>query len=72
MNSQKRVLITGSSRGIGKAIALYLANQNYHVVLHYNKNKKSAEEVYSEIVSQGHTASILSCSSSNLFNSLAL
>lgn len=60
MNSQKRVLITGSSRGIGKAIALYLANQNYHIVLHYNKNKKSAEEVYSEIVSQGHAASILS------------
>ena len=34
----KTVLITGSSRGIGKETALYLAQNGYDIVLHCNKN----------------------------------
>lgn len=35
----KQILITGASRGIGKGIALYLANLGYEIVIHYNKIK---------------------------------
>ncbi|HBS87481.1 MAG: 3-oxoacyl-ACP reductase [Bacteroidetes bacterium GWF2_38_335] len=41
----KRVLITGASRGIGKAAALMFAEAGADVVIHYNKNHKGAEQV---------------------------
>ena len=37
-NSNKEVLITGSNRGIGKAIAEYLSDNGYNIVLHCSKN----------------------------------
>lgn len=60
MSDKKRVLITGSSRGIGKAIAVYLANSGYEVVVHYNKNQHAAEATLSEILPVCPTASVLS------------
>lgn len=56
----KRILVTGSSRGIGKAIALYLANVGYEVVLHYNKNITEAEKTLREITERGQKATVLS------------
>ena len=56
----KQVLITGSSRGIGKAIALYLAPLGYELILHYNKNKKAADEVLSDVQALGGSARVLS------------
>ena len=47
------VLITGSSRGIGKAIALYLAENGYDIVLHCSKNPQRLEELKKEILSKG-------------------
>lgn len=44
----KIVLVTGSSRGIGKAIALTLAKDGYDVIIQYN-NREKAEEVKQEI-----------------------
>lgn len=38
-------IITGSSRGLGKSIALAFGKSGYKVVVHYMKNKKAAEEV---------------------------
>lgn len=44
-------LVTGSADRIGKAVAVHLANQGYHLVLHYNSSKEKAEKLKSEIES---------------------
>jgi NAD(P)-dependent dehydrogenase (short-subunit alcohol dehydrogenase family) len=45
----KAALVTGGSRGIGRAICLRLAAQGANVVLHYNRNRAAAEEVLASI-----------------------
>lgn len=42
-------LITGASGGIGRAVALRLAQENYSLYLHYNNNQKSIEQLMSEL-----------------------
>src|SRR5574344_3169871 len=49
----KTVLITGSSRGIGKAIALYLAESGYDIVLHCSKNPQKMKDLEQEIIKNG-------------------
>ena len=55
----KTVLITGSSRGIGRETALYLANKGYDIVLHCHSNIQKAEETAKEIELSGQKARIL-------------
>lgn len=55
----KTVLVTGSSRGIGKGIALRLAKAGYDVVVHYVASASSAEAVVEEIRQLGATARLL-------------
>lgn len=55
----KKVLVTGSSRGIGKAIVLQLAKEGAEVVIHYSKNKEEAEKVLAEVNSFGGKAHVL-------------
>jgi glucose 1-dehydrogenase len=45
----KTALITGSSQGIGKAIALGLAEMGANIIIHYRTEKELAEKVVSEI-----------------------
>ena len=45
----KYALITGGSGGIGSAICLKLSSMGYKVLVHYNSNKKSAEDVLENI-----------------------
>lgn len=52
----KTAIVTGGSRGIGKAIALRLAEDGARVVVHYNSNEEAAEEVVAEITRGGGAA----------------
>ena len=48
MNYTKNVLVTGGSRGIGKAIVYAFARAGYNVLLNYNASVDSANEIASE------------------------
>lgn len=56
---KKVALVTGSSRGIGKLIALKLAKKGYDIVVNYNRSKKAAEETAAEIESLGAKALVV-------------
>ncbi|HWT72285.1 MAG TPA: 3-oxoacyl-ACP reductase FabG [Oxalicibacterium sp.] len=55
----KSVLVTGSSRGIGKAIALRLARDGYDVVLHCRSRRDEADAVAQEIAAMGRATRVL-------------
>jgi 3-oxoacyl-[acyl-carrier protein] reductase len=52
----KTAVVTGASRGIGKAVALKLASMGANIVLNYRSSVKSVEEVVEEIKSLGGNA----------------
>jgi len=55
----KSVLVTGSSRGIGRAIALRLARDGYRVVVHCRSRRAEADAVAAEIAAAGGSARVL-------------
>ncbi|WP_300583048.1 SDR family NAD(P)-dependent oxidoreductase, partial [uncultured Pseudoalteromonas sp.] len=55
----KRILVTGSSRGIGKAIALRLANDGFDIAVHCRSGVAEAEQTCEEISALGRHASLL-------------
>ena len=55
----KSVLVTGSSRGIGRAIALRLARDGYRVVVHCRSRRAEADAVAAEIEAAGGSARVL-------------
>ena len=57
----KVAVVTGASRGIGRAVALGLAAEGATVVINYNGSKEKAETVRDEIMAAGGKASIYQC-----------
>ncbi len=56
MLESKSVLVTGASRGIGRAIALYFARNGAKVAVNYSGSEAKANEVVEEIKANGGTA----------------
>lgn len=61
MLNNKVAVVTGASRGIGKAVAKKLAAQGALVIINYNGSKERAEEVKQEIEADGGKAEIYQC-----------
>ena len=53
---RKCALVTGSSRGIGRAVAIRLAREGWPVCINYIQHREAAEEVVRLLRSEGHTA----------------
>ncbi len=51
-------LVTGASRGLGRAIAVELASQGRHVIINYKKNHQEAEETLGQITERGGAATL--------------
>lgn len=66
-NGQKEIfagkvaVVTGASRGIGRAIALELARKGAMVVINYNGSEERAQEVQKCIEEEGNEAAIMQC-----------
>lgn len=51
--NKKTALVTGASRGIGKAIATLFAENGYNVLINYNNSEQEALDLYNELKSRG-------------------
>ena len=65
MLTGKVALVTGAGRGIGKEIALTLAQNGATVIVNYNGSKESAEAVVNEITANGGSAEAVQCNVSD-------
>jgi len=63
--SEKKVLITGASKGIGRAIALAASDAGYQITAHYNNSKKAAFSLREEILRKGGQIDLIQFDVSN-------
>ncbi|MBI9053426.1 MAG: 3-oxoacyl-ACP reductase FabG [Bacteroidales bacterium] len=61
----KFALVTGGSRGIGKAICLEIAKKGYHVLINYRSNTKEAEDTLNQIKEKGGSGELMKFDVSN-------
>jgi len=59
MNDKKIALITGSSRGLGRAIAMKLSKENFLMIINCKKSIREANNVKSEIKKRGYIANVI-------------
>jgi 3-oxoacyl-[acyl-carrier protein] reductase len=55
----KCALITGGSRGIGRAVCLKLAGMGYHILVNYKSNEAEAQKTISQVEEKGGSATLL-------------
>ncbi len=55
----KCALITGGSRGIGRAVCIKLAEQGYHILINYKGNTAAAEETLGAVRQKGSDGTLL-------------
>lgn len=65
MLNGKVAVVTGASRGIGRAIAVKLAKEGAAVIVNYNGSEARAQEVVKEIMDMGGTAEAIQCNVSD-------
>lgn len=58
-NVEKAALVTGASRGIGRAVAIALAKKGYAVAVNYAGSQKAAEDVKAAIEAEGGRAIVI-------------
>lgn len=64
-NEDKKILVTGASGGIGRAIAVEAAKAGYYVICHYNGSQAKAEETLAQIKAAGGDGEIIQFDVSN-------
>lgn len=63
--NNKIALVTGASRGIGKAVAEKLSDENYTVIINFKNSAEKAEEVRRAVITRGGNAEIFRADVSN-------
>lgn len=61
----KAALVTGSSRGIGRSIALALADEGFNIIVNYSGNEQKAKQVVQVIIDKGQKAVAIKADVSN-------
>jgi NAD(P)-dependent dehydrogenase (short-subunit alcohol dehydrogenase family) len=60
-SGNRRALVTGAGKRLGRAIALGLAREGWDIAVHYHRSRGEAEGVVNEVVALGHRAVAVSC-----------
>jgi 3-oxoacyl-[acyl-carrier protein] reductase len=65
MRESQTAILTGSSRGIGRAMAELFASKGYHVLINYHQSEKAAADLSAQLQRQGYSAALYKADVSN-------